>query len=109
MQASSWPARKKWTRAYLKEAFKGQDVVAGNYRMAFEDYLAYTDASCDDMPLYLFDSKFAQKAPQMAADYKVNLPRLQPTLYICGWYLNHFTGTDVSAGAMDVQMGPLRH
>lgn len=42
--------------------------------MSFEDYLSYTDASCDDMPLYLFDCKFAQKAPQLAADYKVSRP-----------------------------------
>ena len=74
MQAKSWPARKKWTRAYLRKAFKGQAIFAGNYSMSFEDYLSYTDASCDDMPLYLFDCKFAQKAPQLAADYKVSRP-----------------------------------
>lgn len=78
MQAISWPARKKWTRNHLRKVFKRQAVVAGNYSMSFEDYLAYTDASRDDMPLYLFDSKFAQKAPQLAADYKVNIPAVQP-------------------------------
>jgi hypothetical protein len=70
----SWPARKLWTRRYLRRAFKGKHVVAGNYAMAFDDYLAYADASQDDMPLYLFDSKFAEKAPRLAADYSVRPP-----------------------------------
>ncbi len=39
--------------------------------MDFDDFLAYSDASTDDMPLYLFDCKFAAKAPQLAADYEV--------------------------------------
>ena len=71
LQAQRWPARKKWTHKYLQKAFKGQTVVAGSYAMSFEDYLAYMDGSADDMPLYLFDCKFADKAPQLAADYKV--------------------------------------
>ena len=74
MQASGWPARKKWTRAYLQKAFKGQTVVAGNYDMSFDHYLAYADASTDDMPLFLFDCTFAKKAPQLAADYTVYSP-----------------------------------
>ena len=48
--------------------------MAGNYDMSFDDYLAYTDAQTDDMPLYLFDCKFAEKGPQLAADYKVAGP-----------------------------------
>ena len=44
----------------------------GNSPMAFNDYLAYLDgATADDAPLYLFDSAFARKAPQLAADYTV--------------------------------------
>ena len=39
--------------------------------MSFDNYLAYMDGSADDMPLYLFDCKFADKAPQLAADYQV--------------------------------------
>lgn len=71
MQAKGWPARKKWTRGYLRRAFKGQKVVAGNYPMTFDDYLSYLDGATDDMPLYLFDCKFAAKAPALAADYSV--------------------------------------
>ena len=84
MQARCWQAKKRWTRAYLRKAFKGQKIVAGNYSMSFEDYLAYTDASTDDMPLYLFDCDFAHKAPQLAADYKVRLPGLQTSMLLPG-------------------------
>lgn len=71
-QAEQWPARKKWTRKYLRKAFTGKKVVAGNYEMDFDDYLAYSDASQDDMPLYLFDCNFATKAPGLVADYSVS-------------------------------------
>jgi len=52
--------------------------------MSFEDYLAYTDASTDDMPLYLFDCDFAHKAPQLAADYEVRLSALQTSVLLPG-------------------------
>ena len=71
-QAQGWPARKKWTRGYLRKAFKGQTIMAGDYPMAFDDYLAYMDGCADEMPLYLFDCTFASKAPQLAADYSVS-------------------------------------
>ena len=75
-QAKDWPAQKKWTRKYLRKAFKGQAVVAGNYPMAFDDFLAYSDGATDDMPLYLFDCEFAAKAPKLATDYKVDFKTL---------------------------------
>ena len=84
LQASCWRAKARWTRAYLRKAFKGQKIVAGNYSMSFEDYLAYTDASTDDMPLYLFDCDFAHKAPQLAADYEVEFPALQTSVLLPG-------------------------
>ena len=70
-QVREWPACKKWTRKYLREAYGKQPAVVANYDMAFGDYLAYCRGSCDDMPLYLFDSGFAEKAPRLAGDYTV--------------------------------------
>ena len=68
---------KKWSRGYLRRAFRGHKVVVGNYPMRFDDYLAYLDgARADDAPLYLFDCAFARKAPQLAADYTVFLPNM---------------------------------
>ena len=42
--------------------------------MGFDNFLAYSQRSHDEMPLYLFDKHFASKAPQLAADYKVLNP-----------------------------------
>lgn len=67
-----WPAMRKWTPEYLAAAFQGQDVIVGGYRMRFADYLAYCNSCAgEDMPLYLFDKGFADKAPQLAQDYTV--------------------------------------
>lgn len=66
-----WAALHTWTPAYLKKAFKGQSVLAGDYSMSFDNFLAYSQRSHDEMPLYLFDKHFARKVPQLAADYKV--------------------------------------
>ena len=60
--------------------------------MSFDNFLAYSQPSHDEMPLYLFDKHFAAKAPQLAADYKVctsptdsSLPAGLPL------HLQHFT------------------
>lgn len=68
---SNWPALCKWTQKYLKKAFRGQQILAGDYPMSFDNFLAYSRQSKDEMPLYLFDKHFAHKAPQLAADYQV--------------------------------------
>lgn len=39
--------------------------------MRFKDFLQYVDQNKDDMPLYLFDKDFAQKAAELAEDYQV--------------------------------------
>lgn len=66
-----WPALHKWDSKSLRKAFKGQHILAGDYPTSFDNFLAYSQRSHDEMPLYLFDKHFAQKAPQLAADYKV--------------------------------------
>lgn len=71
MQMDDWPALQRWTPAYLKKAFKGQSVLAGDYPMSFDNFLAYSQRSHDEMPLYLFDKHFAEKVPRLASDYKV--------------------------------------
>lgn len=70
---NDWPALHRWTQTYLKKAFKGQHTIAGDYSMIFDNFLAYSQRSHDEMPLYLFDKHFANKAPQLAADFKVGL------------------------------------
>ena len=74
VQVNDWPACKRWTRKYLRNAYGGRPAVVANYDMAFADYDAYCRHSRDDMPLYLFDSDFAAKAPLLAGDYTVRSP-----------------------------------
>ena len=44
---------------------------AGNIPMSFSAYLSYCDSNSDEMPLYLFDKSFAERAPGLAKDYSV--------------------------------------
>jgi Cupin-like domain/F-box-like len=68
-----WPASSKWSKERLRETCAFAPFIAGGYDFAMRDYLDYSDrieGRCDQ-PLYLFDSGFARKAPQLAADYTV--------------------------------------
>ncbi|KAK9811935.1 hypothetical protein WJX73_000849 [Symbiochloris irregularis] len=69
--AKGWPACSKWTRKHLLQAFAEHKVVAGEMNMRLQDYLAYLDRSCDEMPLYLFDKHFTSKAPGLLGDFQV--------------------------------------
>lgn len=67
----NWPAMRKWTREYLKKAFKGGTVLVGDAPMSFEAYCSYADAQRDELPLYLFDKSFLKTAPKLKEDYSV--------------------------------------
>ena len=71
MQVTQWPAMTRWSDSYLQQAFEGQDVIVGDAPMAFDAYLRYAQQQRDELPLYLFDKHFADKAPQLAVDYSV--------------------------------------
>lgn len=71
MKVCQWPALGKWTCKHLKKAFHQKPVIVGEYPMDFDEYLAYMAMNTDEMPLYLFDKHFADKAPSLAHDYQV--------------------------------------
>lgn len=68
---TKWPAMKKWSRAYLKKAFKGGMVLVGDQPIPFDSYCKYADTNTDELPLYLFDKTFCETAPKLAQDYTV--------------------------------------
>ncbi|KAK9854449.1 hypothetical protein WJX84_003525 [Apatococcus fuscideae] len=68
---SKWPAMHKWSRKHLRKAFRNTRVIVGEYPMDFDKYLTYMDGNADEMPLYLFDKHFADKAPSLAQDYQL--------------------------------------
>lgn len=69
-QVETWPAVQKWTVSYLQKVFKGKNIVAGNYEMPFDTYVHYMRGNRDELPLYLFDKHFVQKAPELANDFQ---------------------------------------
>lgn len=83
LQVGQWPALGKWTRKHLKKAFSQKPVIVGEYPMDFDDYLAYVAANTDEMPLYLFDKHFANKAPSLAHDYQVTQMMFSPNMPQC--------------------------
>lgn len=66
-----WPAFGKWTKEYLLDTLKGQDIVAGSYDMTFTAFLEYCSSQKDEMPLYLFDKNILKEVPLLAQDYQV--------------------------------------
>ena len=68
----SWPAFERWgSRSYLNKAFENQLVHVGGYQFTMAQYYEYADEAGDEMPLYLFDKRFAEKSPRLAEDYHV--------------------------------------
>lgn len=67
----SWPAISNWDREYLLKHAGEVDFAAGPIHLKLNDYYQYADAVEEERPLYIFDSKFGEKAPQLAADYEV--------------------------------------
>ncbi|CAK9863598.1 unnamed protein product [Sphagnum jensenii] len=45
--------------------------TAAPINLKLNDYFAYADSVKEELPLYIFDSKFGEKAPQLAADYDI--------------------------------------
>ena len=67
----SSPALKKWDREYLFQYAGEVDFAPGPIHLKLGDYYKYADVVEEERPLYIFDPKFAEKAPELAADYEV--------------------------------------
>ena len=66
----SWPAA-KWTTDSLQSQYGHSPFKVGAYEMSMGQYMRYCRQSHDESPLYLFDSGFGEKYPQLVADYTV--------------------------------------
>ncbi|XP_078436842.1 transferring glycosyl group transferase [Wolffia australiana] len=65
-----WPAMRKWDRDGLLRICGGAAKFAvGPVEMELASFFRYADAAKEERPLYLFDPKFADKVPQLGADY----------------------------------------
>ncbi|XP_059279731.1 lysine-specific demethylase JMJ21 isoform X1 [Lycium ferocissimum] len=74
--ADTWPARTTWTteellKNYGDTAFKLSQRSRHKIRMKLKDYVSYTKVQHDEDPLYIFDEKFGEAAPELLKDYSV--------------------------------------
>nr|GEZ28781.1 F-box protein At1g78280 [Tanacetum cinerariifolium] len=82
--ADTWLARKTWTPEQLlvkygSTPFRISQKSAKKLSMKFEDYVSYMQEQHDEDPLYIFDDKFGEVAPDLLKDYSV--PHLFPDDY----------------------------
>ncbi|KAL2504282.1 F-box protein [Abeliophyllum distichum] len=74
--ADNWPARKSWTTEQLlvkygDAKFRLSQRSSQKITMNFKDYLSYMQIQHDEDPLYIFDEKFGDTAPELLEDYSV--------------------------------------
>lgn len=82
--ADTWSARKTWTPEQLlvkygDTPFRISQRSAKKLSMKFGDYVSYIQEQHDEDPLYIFDDKFGEVAPDLLKDYSV--PHLFPDDY----------------------------
>mmetsp|Transcript_33836 Transcript_33836/g.88848 ORF Transcript_33836/g.88848 Transcript_33836/m.88848 type:complete len:486 (+) Transcript_33836:103-1560(+) len=65
----TWPAFKRWDLEYLREVSKGAAFESGPVSLPFDEYWEYARSTTDESPLYVFDPRFGEKVPELAADY----------------------------------------
>ena len=63
-------AASRWTAASLAQRYPTAPFKCGAYAMRLPGYLRYAEQSHDESPLYLFDSAFGEKHPELAAEYE---------------------------------------
>ncbi|KAK4489957.1 hypothetical protein RD792_000611 [Penstemon davidsonii] len=74
--ADNWPARKLWTSEqlllkYSDTKFRMSQRTSKKVIMKFKDYMSYVQIQHDEDPLYIFDDKFGEAAPDLLKDYSV--------------------------------------
>lgn len=67
----NWPALTKWNKEYLVKAAGDSKLAVGPVEMTMNDYFSYSEAFCEERPLYLFDPQFSEKMPVLSDDYVV--------------------------------------
>ncbi|KAH7666330.1 Clavaminate synthase-like protein [Dioscorea alata] len=67
----AWPAMAKWAPDWLIRTCGDKRFAVGPVKMTMERYFRYAAAAREERPLYLFDPRFAEKAPELGSDYEV--------------------------------------
>ncbi|GAB2290674.1 hypothetical protein Dimus_024949 [Dionaea muscipula] len=74
--ADNWSAKKTWTVEkllinYGDTAFRISQRSSRKIKMKLKDYVSYMNLQHDEDPLYIFDDKFGDVAPDLLKDYDV--------------------------------------
>ncbi|GBG28299.1 Bifunctional arginine demethylase and lysyl-hydroxylase JMJD6 [Hondaea fermentalgiana] len=76
----SWPARRLWSLRQFASRF-GDDIKwsvshgledVDQLEVTMAQYVAYLDGQADEMPLYVFDAGFGEKAPGLLEEYSLD-------------------------------------
>eukprot|EP00629_Pelagomonadales_sp_RCC1024_P005998 CAMPEP_0119262142 /NCGR_PEP_ID=MMETSP1329-20130426/1959_1 /TAXON_ID=114041 /ORGANISM="Genus nov. species nov., Strain RCC1024" /LENGTH=459 /DNA_ID=CAMNT_0007261755 /DNA_START=91 /DNA_END=1467 /DNA_ORIENTATION=- len=68
--AAAAAADSVWDATELKKRFGDRAFHVGGYAFGLGNFLDYAADNVDDQPLYLFDKRFAEVAPELAAAYE---------------------------------------
>ena len=63
-------AKPLWDRAELLSRFGDRRFHVGGHAFDLRAFLAYASANNDEQPLYLFDSRFGEAAPELLEEYE---------------------------------------
>ncbi|XP_075082440.1 lysine-specific demethylase JMJ21 isoform X1 [Nicotiana tabacum] len=74
--ADTWPASTTWTteellKKYEDTAFKLSQRSRHKIKIKLKEYVSYIKLQHDEDPLYIFDEKFGETAPELLKDYSV--------------------------------------
>ena len=61
----------RWNRQYIIDSYGTNTVHARGIDTPATNFFHYAETTRDDFPLYIFDKRFARKAPALASDYIV--------------------------------------
>lgn len=74
--ASRCPPGTRWDIAHRVGQASGATPRVKSLSMSLEEYASYCATQCDEMPLYVFDARFGEKAPLLLHDYSVSTLRV---------------------------------
>lgn len=60
-----------WCEKLLKESFSDVKFACGAVDLTLEMFYDYAKSNMDDVPLFIFDKYFAERAPKLLEDYEV--------------------------------------
>lgn len=68
---TQWKAFQLWSEDYLRKTCGDTAFDVGGYQMTLNNYFDYMTTTSEELPLYLFDKSFVERAPMLGTHYSV--------------------------------------